>query len=81
MAIKKYNEAEAREAKNARQRAYAKRTHFASNAKYNKENYTPITIRVRKDIADLYRETCDNLGITYSEIIHEAIAEFLAQPE
>jgi len=81
MTVKKFSDAESRERKNARQREYAKRTHFASNAKYNKENYTPIVIRVRKDIADLYRNTCDNLGITYSQVLHEAIADFLARPE
>ena len=39
-------EEEKRERKNARQRAYAKRTGYASNAKYNKERGTSVAFRL-----------------------------------
>jgi len=77
MATKKFTDEEARQRKNARQREYAKRTGFKANNDYNKKAYTQIMIRERKDIAEQYKAKCKELGISYSEPLHEAIEKFL----
>lgn len=77
MAKKIYTEEEARERKNARQREYAKRTGYSSNQKYNKETYSRITIAVKRDIAEAYRNRCNELGIPYSRPLHETIEKII----
>ena len=63
--------------KNARQRAYLKKTGYTVNAKYNKKTYTQIMIREKKEVAEAYKNKCKELGISYSEPLHEAIENFL----
>jgi hypothetical protein len=77
MAKRIYTEEEARERKNARQREYAKRTGYAANNRYNKMTYSQIVVKERKEVAEMYKKKCDELGISYSEILHEAIKRFL----
>lgn len=77
MAKRIYSEEEARERKNARQREYAKRTGYTANNNYNKATYTQIMIREKKEIAEAYKIKCKEMGISYSEPLHEAIENFL----
>ena len=79
MAKKIYTEEEARERKNARQREYAKRTNYKSNNDYNKKAYTQIMVRESKEVADKYKKKCEELGVSYSESLHQAIQKFLEE--
>ncbi len=79
MPQKKYTEEEARERKNQRQKEYSKRTGYKSNHDYDKKTYTQILIRVKKDIAEEYKAKCNDLGIPYSQPLHEAIENFLKE--
>ena len=45
MAVKKYTDEEARERKNARQREYQKRTHYASANRYHNERGTTVSFK------------------------------------
>lgn len=71
------NNPEAREKKNARQREYIKRTGYSVNNNYNKNTYTQIMVREKKEVAEAYKEKCNSLGIPYSQPLHEAIENFL----
>lgn len=66
MPKKLFTEEEARERKNARQREYAKKTGFASNTKYNKENtkrYTlSVMINTEQDIIDQLESVTNKNG-------------------
>ena len=77
MATRKYTEEEARERKNARQREYAKRTQHKASRNYDERTYTRIVIRVRNETAEQYKAKCEELGISYSAILQEAIDKFL----
>ena len=55
----------------------AKKTGFAANNAYNKNTYTQILVREKKEIADAYKAKCKQLGISYSLPLHEAIENFL----
>lgn len=45
--------------------------------RYNKKAYDRIVISVKKEIADVYKKKCEDLGISYSQPLHEAISEFI----
>ena len=52
-------------------------TSTAVKAKYNAKTYDRIVVNVRKEIAEQYKTKCDELGISYSQPLHEAIETFL----
>lgn len=54
-------------------------TSTAVKAKYNAKTYDRIVVNVRKEIAEQYKAKCDELGIPYSQPLHEAIESFLKQ--
>lgn len=54
-------------------------TSTAVKAKYNAKTYDRIVVNVRKEIAEQYKAKCDELGIPYSQPLHEAIENFLKQ--
>lgn len=41
--------------------------------KYNKENYTNCSVRVRKDVADIIAEFSANLGISKAALIQKCV--------
>lgn len=77
MAKKIYTDEEVRERKNARQREYAKKTGYRSSHTYDKKTYTQILVRERKEVAEAYKAKCAELGIPYSQPLHEAIENIL----
>lgn len=56
-----------------------RKTHTSSEvkARYNAKTYDRIQLNLRKDKAAAYRAKCDELGISYSEPLHQAIDEIL----
>lgn len=53
------------------------RTHKGTSAtryknRYNSENYTKLSVCMRKDEADAYRAACNKIGIPYAEPFREA---------
>jgi len=58
-----------------------RKTHTSSEvkARYNAKTYDRIQINLRKDKAAAYKAKCDELGISYSWLIHKAIDDFLAE--
>lgn len=56
-----------------------RKTHTSTAVKnrYNKKTYTKFSVAVRKDIAEKYKSKCDELGMTYSQLIHETISNFI----
>ena len=49
--------------------------------RYNDKVYDVIRVSGKKDTAAAYKARCDELGIPYSQILHEAIRRFLADAE
>lgn len=78
---KRFTEEETRERKNARQREYAKRTGYAANIKYNKENISRIIVAMKKEKVDEYKKKCDSMGISYMEIPKKAIEAFMSEED
>lgn len=56
-----------------------RKTHTSSEvkARYNAKTYDRIQIVVRKEKAQQYKEKCKELGISYSQPLHQAIDEIL----
>lgn len=63
------------------QKEYEKRTKYKSGIQYRKKTYTQMSFSVRKDIAEKYKEKCQQEGITYSKLFHDAIRSFLGLDE
>ena len=59
----------------------SRKTYYVSVGKSREKTDTQIVIRVRNDVAEAFRSKCAEMGITQSQILHKAIAEFLARPE
>ena len=76
MAKKVFTEEEARERKNARQREYSKKTGYAAQEKYKKENSKQYIVRVmlttESDIAEKL-ESVDNKAGYIKRLIREDI--------
>lgn len=47
--------------------------------RYNKKTYTPIVVSVKKETAEAYKKKCDDMGISYSQVLHQAIGKFLEE--
>lgn len=60
-----------------------RKTHTSSKVKqrYYAKTYTPIVVHVKKEIAAEYKQKCDEMGISYSQLLHEAINNFLGKEE
>lgn len=56
-----------------------RKTHTSTEVKnrYNKKTYSQISVSVHKEKAEAYRVKCKELGISYSEPLHNAIEETL----
>jgi len=55
------------------------KTSSAVKRRYNEKNYTRFSLSVKKDIAEAYKKKCDDMGISYSQVLHQAIEEFLEE--
>lgn len=58
-----------------------RKTHTSSEVKrrYNEKTYTQIIVSVKKETAAQYKEKCKNLGMSYSQPLHDAIEKFLEE--
>lgn len=45
--------------------------------RYYEKNFTRLILNVRKDRAEVYKKKCAEMGIPYSQPLHEAIDEFI----
>lgn len=56
-----------------------RKTHTSSEVKrrYNEKTYTQIIVSVKKETAIQYKEKCKELGVSYSQPLHDAIEKFL----
>ena len=52
-------------------------TSTAVKARYNAKTYDRITVNVQKETAAKYKAKCDELGISYSQPLHEAIEKLI----
>ncbi len=52
-------------------------TSSAVKQKYNSKTYTQMVIHVRKEKAQEFKTKCQEMGIPYSKVFHEAIDRFL----
>lgn len=62
-----------------RRAAQRERMRTVDRGDYNKQKYTTISVHSDKEIAALYKQKCKDLGIPYSQPIHEAIRKFVAE--
>ncbi len=56
-------------------------TSTAVKRRWNEANYSRLTIYIPKEQAEEYREKCEQLGISRSEIPKKAISEFLEEED
>lgn len=56
-----------------------RKTHTSSEVKrrYNEKTYTQIIVSVKKETAVKYKEKCKELGVSYSQPLHDAIEKLL----
>lgn len=47
--------------------------------RYNKKVYTPITVRVPKELAAAFKAKCTETGIPQAQVIKAAIEKFLSE--
>lgn len=45
--------------------------------RYNKKVYDSITVRVPKDLAQAFKQKCNEQGISQAQIVKKAINDFL----
>lgn len=45
--------------------------------RYNEKTYTRMEVSVKKEVAEEYKARCQELGIPYSQPLHEAIQRIL----
>ena len=55
------------------------RTSSEVKRRYNDKTYDRIVISVKKETAAAYKAKCENLGISYSQPLHEAIKKFIEE--
>ena len=48
-----------------------------SNSKYAAKTYDRFVVKVRKDTAAAFKAKCEQDGIPYSQILHDAISRYL----
>lgn len=58
-----------------------RKTHTSSEVKnrYKQKTYTRLTLEVRKEKAELYKQKCKEKNIPYSQPLHNAIEKFLEE--
>lgn len=49
-----------------------------ANAKWDKANMTTIGCRVRRDVAERFKQECLNRGTTINEVFCNVVKEYLA---
>ena len=52
-------------------------TSSAVKRRYNDKTYDRISVSVKKDTAQAFKDKCNALGIPYSQVLHKAIEDFL----
>ena len=45
--------------------------------RYNSKTYDRISVSFRKDVATEYKALCDEIGISYSQVMHDAVMDFI----
>lgn len=55
------------------------KTSAAVKNRYAAKTYDRVVVMVKKDISAAFKQKCDDLGITRSEVLHKAINEFLQE--
>lgn len=56
------------------------KTSTSAKARWNRDNYLRLSVNIRREDGERFKEECEKYGFTTSDILRQSVYDFLGEP-